>query len=230
MRRRHDACREGRGIEAVVGDGREIGIKALLEEVVRALATDHAQQVLRRRERGIRRQRQLAFRGPQEGGEEHRQRAAHEIVVRHQFGVGQHAEPDTQPFDGRQALGGLQQLRHFAKGPNPRQGEAFANGALVATTPLIAGGKPVPQQRRHPFEAARGDEFLDGMAAHDQPAGLAVDLAHHRVGHDQPVEAAVHPCLQHRKSLRLFAKDSGRTYVLSILIELINNKRWRLNG
>jgi hypothetical protein len=35
------------------------------------------------------------------------------------------------------------------------------------------------------------------MAAHGQSARLAIDLTHHRVGHDHPVEAAIHPCLQH---------------------------------
>ena len=63
----------------------------------------------------------------------------------------------------------------------------------------------VPQQGRDAFEAARGDQFLEGMAAHDQPARLAIDLAHHRVGHDHAVEAAIHPCLQHRIPLPLFA-------------------------
>ena len=47
------------------------------------------------------------------------------------------------------------------------------------------------------------------MAAHDQPARLAVDLAHHRVGHDHAVEAAIHPCLQHWISFPVVAANVG---------------------
>src|SRR5215813_2561943 len=41
---------EGRGVEAVVGDGGEIGIERLLEHHAGTLAADHAQEILRRRE------------------------------------------------------------------------------------------------------------------------------------------------------------------------------------
>ena len=48
MRRGDDAGGEGRGVEAVIGDGREIGVERLLEHRAGALAADHAQQILRR--------------------------------------------------------------------------------------------------------------------------------------------------------------------------------------
>src|SRR5260370_11401329 len=58
-------------------------------------------------------------------------------------------------------------------------------------------GVALPQERGDAFEAARGDQLFQRMAAHDQPARLAIDLAHHRVRHDHPVEATIHPSLQH---------------------------------
>ena len=47
------------------------------------------------------------------------------------------------------------------------------------------------------------------MAAHDQPAGFAIDLAHRRVGHDDAVEAAVHPCQQHLDPFPAIAAKVG---------------------
>jgi hypothetical protein len=108
MGRRDHARGEGRGVEAVVGDSREIGVETLLEHFAGALAADHAQQVLRRGQRRIGRDRRQSFSRTEQRRQEHRQRAADEIVVRHGIGVRQHAEPDPQPFDRCQAFGGNQ--------------------------------------------------------------------------------------------------------------------------
>ena len=62
---------------------------------------------------------------------------------------------------------------------------------------LAALGVALPQECRDALEAARRDKFLDSVAPHDQPSGFAIDLAHRRVGYDNAVEAAIHPCLQH---------------------------------
>ena len=85
---------------------------------------------------------------------------------------------------------------------------------LIAT----AGCVPIPQQGRHAFEAAGGDQFLDGVAAHHQPASLPIDLAHDRVSDDHAVEAAVHPRLQHLKSLHWFARGGfePNIYIVNI--------------
>src|SRR5471030_1294376 len=55
------------------------------------------------------------------------------------------------------------------------------------------------------------------MAAHDQPACLAIDLAHDRVGHDHPVKAAIHTCLKHPDSLPEQArKVVGMKYIVNL--------------
>jgi hypothetical protein len=67
------------------------------------------------------------------------------------------------------------------------------HGGFVAA----AFGVAFPQQGSDAFEAACRRQLFDRMATHDQPAGLAIDLAHRRVGHDDAVETAVHPSQQH---------------------------------
>ena len=114
--------------------------------------------------------------------------------MRHRIGIGQHAETDAQSLDRCQALGRRQQRRNQDKGPFPGRGKPVADSSRVAPAGPIA----LPQQGSHAFEPARGHQFLDRVPAHDQPAGLAVDFTHHRVGDDHAVEATVHPCLQHR--------------------------------
>ena len=109
------------------------------------------------------------------------------------FGVGQHADADPQRLDRIEATRGGQQLRHLGEGVHARRRQAARDRRLVAASLGIA----FPQQGRDAFEAARGDQLLQGMATHGQPALLAIDLAHHRVGDDHAVEAAIHPCLQH---------------------------------
>ena len=113
--------------------------------------------------------------------------------MRRRLAVGQHADADPQRLDRIEAPRGGQELRHLGEGLHARRRQGPAHRRLVAA----AFGVTVPQEGGDAFEAARGDQLLQRVAAHDQPAGLAIDLAHHRVGHDHPVEAAVHPCLQH---------------------------------
>ena len=117
-------------------------------------------------------------------------------MVRHRLAVGQHAEPDPQPLDRRETTRGRQQFRHLGKGSHAGLGQALTHRRLV--TPAL--GEPVPQQRCHTLEASRPGQILDRLPPDDQPSGLAIDFAHHRIGHDHPIETAIHPCLQHRKT------------------------------
>ena len=136
------------------------------------------------------------FAGIEQRGEEHRQRAADQIVVRHALGVRQHAEPDPQPFDRGETGSSAEQPRHIGKGPHPCGRQPLAHGGFVAAAFAVA----FPQQGGNALVAAGRHQFLQGMAANDQSALLAVDFAHDGVGDDHAVEAAVHPCLQHRIS------------------------------
>ena len=117
-------------------------------------------------------------------------------MVRHGIRIGEHAEADPQPLHRVEARRGREQLRHVRKGADACRCQSCENRSLVAAAPR----KAVPEKRGDALEAARADEVLDRLPADDQPAGLPIDLAHHRVGHDHAVEPAVHPCLQHRKS------------------------------
>jgi len=182
----------------MVGHGREVGIESLLEDHAGALAADHAQKVLRRAERGIGRDRRHALPRTEQCRQEHRHDAADEIVMRRRLDVRQHAEADAQRLDRRQPARGGDQLRDIGKGADARCPKALGDGVGIATAGRIA----FPEQGRHGFVAARRDQFLERMAAHGQPAQLAVDFAHHRIGHDHAVEAAIHPRLQHRNPHR----------------------------
>ena len=117
--------------------------------------------------------------------------------------------PTRSAFDRRQAFGGDQQLRHQRESAHAGRRQPVAHGRLVAAALAVA----FPQQRRDAFEAAVADQLLDGVAADDQPALLAIDLAHDRVGDDHAVEAAIHPCLQHRNPLGCVAGKIGRAHM-----------------
>ena len=117
--------------------------------------------------------------------------------MRRLVAVGQHADADAQRLDRIETAGRGQELGHLGEGLYAGRRQARGDRRLVAA----ALGVALPQERRDAFEAARRRQFLDRMAAHDQPAGLAIDLAHRRVGHDDAIEAAIHPCQQHLDSL-----------------------------
>ena len=180
----------------MVGDGRQVGVERLLEHHAGALAAHHAQEILRGRERGIGRDRRQALLGVEQRRQEHRHGAAHEVMVRRRLVVGQHGDADPERLDGVEAARGGEQLGHLGESLHARRRQAAGDRRGIAA----ALGVGLPQERRDALEAARGDQFLQGVAAHDQPALFAVDLAHHRVGHDDAVEAAIHPCLQHWNS------------------------------
>jgi hypothetical protein len=108
-------------------------------------------------------------------------------------------------LSGIEPARGRNQLGHVGKGAHASSGQALGDGVGIAA----AFGIALPQERRRAFEAARGDQFLERMAADDQPALLAIDFAHHRVGHDHAVEAAIHPRLQHRNPHRCSRRDFG---------------------
>ena len=120
--------------------------------------------------------------------------------MRQAFAVGQHPEPDAQTLDGREPGGRGEQLGHIGKGADARIGHSLAHGGLVAT----AFGISLPKQCRDAFEATARHQLLQIVATNDQPALLAVDLAHDRIGHDHAIETAIHPRLQHLNSPRLF--------------------------
>ena len=125
--------------------------------------------------------------------------------MRRLLAVGQHADADAQRLDRIEPAGRRQELGHLGEGLHAGRRQARGDRRLVAA----AFGVALPQQRGDAFEAARRGQLLDRMAAHDQPAGLAIDLAHRRVGHDDAVEAAIHPCQQHLDSLSRY-RGQGR--------------------
>ena len=117
--------------------------------------------------------------------------------------------PTRSPSTGVRPVRGNQQLRHQRESAHASRGQPVTHGGLVAAALAIA----FPQQSRDALEAGHADKFLDGMAANDQPALLAIDLAHHRVGDDHAVEPAIHPCLQHRKSPCVFAAENRSAHM-----------------
>ena len=202
----------------MIGHGREIGVEPLLEGLSRALSADHAQQILRGAKRGIGRQRRQSLGPVEHRRQEHRQRAADQEVMRQRIGVGQHAQPHPKRLDRRQPLACREQLWDIPEGPDPGRGKALGHSRLIAA----AGGVVRPEQGRDPLEAAGRHQLRQSMAADHQPALLAVDFAHDRVGHDDSVEPAIHPCLQHFRPLGCSRGKSGCRNILSILIALIN--------
>ena len=84
----------------------------------------------------------------------------------------------------------------------------------------------LPQQTGQPFEAAAPGNVLQVMAAQDQHAGLAIDLAQHGLGCDhvlQPVGNIA--CLAARHLRSPWLVDGVTIYVQpasSILIKIIN--------
>ena len=60
------------------------------------------------------------------------------MMVRHRLGVRQHAQPDSQPFDRRQALRRDKKFRHVGKGAKPGGRQAVALDRVFAG--LVAQG------------------------------------------------------------------------------------------
>ena len=202
----------------MVGDGREVGVERLLEHLAGALAADHAQQVLRRGERRIGRDRRQALLGVEQRRQEHRHarrrpgsdaasarcRAACRCPTRS-------ASTGVRPAAAASSFGTC------GEGRTRAAARPVAHGRLVAA----ALGVAFPQQRRDAFEAARRRPAPPGHGRarpagppRRRPRSSPCRRRSRRRGRYPPVSAA-------SDSPSLFAGKVGSSkYVLSILIDI----------
>ena len=103
--------------------------------------------------------------------------------------VGQHADADAQRLDQVQPAG-----RHRGFGTSARAcRRAAARPAAATAASFATSGVAFPQEHHDALETACRGQLLDGVAAHDQPAGLAINLGVGRIGHDDAVKPTIHP-------------------------------------
>ena len=105
------------------------------------------------------------------------------------------ASPTRNASTGFEPFRRRQQARHVGKRATRAVAETFSDSVFVVAPFAVAG----PKQGCDAFEAVTGDQFLQAMAADDQPSSLAINFAHDGIGYDHAIEPTIHTCLQHLK-------------------------------
>ena len=184
---RGDARGESRCVQPMIGRGHQVGVERGRLVRCRRRALQHAQEIRRVAGPRIGRDRRLAVADADRRGQPHRHRRSQQ--QRCVLGIVRHArQQQTHRRQRRQAAGARQQIAHPRKRALARQAQVAAQLGLGQR----AIDEVLPQQSGQPLEAAPSRDVLQVMAAQDQHARFAIDLAQHGLRRDHILQSVGH--------------------------------------